>query len=535
MGQVHLGHDALGVLVPHLVVLPVHRVGQIGGGGGGVPGAHRVGLLHAGSQGGGGRGVDIGGGQQAVLVHLQPHAGDGHGQHDLIFVRHAGVRVGDGRQGLIHLVQGRGGVAGLAGAHPALGQVGVLVVVGHEDHLVAGLPQGVVIVPAVPLVGLDAHPQVLALGQRGPEGGHELGEGGAQGGAQALKVDGQTGVVPGGLHQLLHRGLAVGGAEDAGQVVPGGVHVQVVGHPRPLQGVGGQLGALGHRPLVAACAGLVQIGLAAAVQGHAGPAQADAVHLLGHADLAVGAHGVKAVEKADVRVVLVVHPHQHGRRLLAGGGVAGQEEQAAVGLLDAVDDAELIGQGDVPPVLRHVGEGQLRRRLGQGQTLVPQGAHQHDGHVLAADVVVGPEVQPRVDGPVGQGGLHGGVVPGAGHAVGEGGLLRLHHLPAEHAAQHHHKGGPVHVLAVAEGAVPLALNEAVVRGFLDNLLGPVPRGHVGIAPGRRGRHGRQSQQQTHRQKGGCNTMLHSRNTSVSGGFSPRPPQNRRPVLVSIIA
>ena len=521
MGQVCLGHDALGVLVPHLIVFPVDRVGEIGGGCGGVPGADGVGLLHPGGQGLGCGGVDIGGGQQAVLVHLQAHAGDGHGQHNLTLVRHAGVRVGDGAQGLIHLVQGGGGVAGLAGAHPALGQVGVLVVVGHENDLAADLPQGPVVVPAVPLVGLDAHPQRLLLREGGAEGGHELGEGRAQGGAQALKVDGQAGIVPGGPHQLLHCGLAVAGAENGSQVAARGVDAQVAVHPGLLQRIGGQLSALGHRPLVAPGGTLVHIGRPALVQRHAGPAQAHRVHLPGHVNLAVGAHGVEAVEKLNVRVVLLVHPHQHGRRLLAGGGVAGQEEQAAVGLGHAVDDAEFIGQGKVPPVLRHVGKGQLRRGLGQGQVLIPQGPHQHDGHVLAADVVIGAEVEPRINGAVGQGGLHGGVVPLSRGTVGEGGLLRAHHLPAEHAAQYRHKGGPVHVLPVAEGAVPLALDKAVLRGLFNDLRSPVPLGHVGIAPGGGGRDRQQGQQQTHRQKDGGNTMLHRQTTSISSGFSPR--------------
>lgn len=68
--------------------------------------------------------------------------------------------------------------------------------------------------------------------------------------------------------------------------------------------------------------------------------------------------------------------------------------------------------------------------------------HQHDRQLLPGDGLPGAErIRLPGDGPVGIGGLHRAVIPGTLVLVvriGPG--LRCYHLPAEQAAQGHHKG-----------------------------------------------------------------------------------------------
>ena len=180
--------------------------------------------------------------------------------------------------------------------------------------------------------------------------------------------------------------------------------------------------------------------------------------------------------------VPLVDPHQHGGGLLPGGGVGGEELELSVGAGDALDHADIVGNGDVARVALHIvkGEGQGGQILGQG--VVPQGPHQHHRHLLPADEVQGPEGAVGVHHVVGPGGLHGGVVPLPGAAVYVGGGGRGDHVPVKHPAQDGDKFRPGDVVADAEPAVGVALHQAVIPGLVNVGLGPVAAG-IGKSPG----------------------------------------------------
>ena len=169
---------------------------------------------------------------------------------------------------------------------------------GHEDHLVAHIPQAPVVKAGVPGVGLDAHIQGLAVGQSGPQLLHEgdiiLFYGIP---LQPLKVDGQAGVVSGGGHQGVNGlGPGVGVVDHSGHGGGGGAvgqghrvggrakDTQVVVHPMAGEVVGGGGGIGGFHPVVAVCAGGVEGGAIFAVL-QPGPAHADGVHIGGQVDL----------------------------------------------------------------------------------------------------------------------------------------------------------------------------------------------------------------------------------------------------------
>ena len=451
--------------------------------------------------------VDGGLQQHAVLVHAEPGGAEGDGQGQLAPVGHAGVRIGEIPQGLVHAVEGGDGGVGVGGAHIGLGHRGPLVVVGHEDHLVGSLPDAPVVPAVVPGVGLDADVQALVRGQ----GGAQLGEEGDEAGAgvralQGLKVDGNPRVVRRGGHQGGH-GLGPPGriahhpvhggdraAVGEGDGIPvGGVYIEVVGDAPALPIAGGGGGVGGHHPVVVVGAGGVEPRPAGRIQLHPGPAHADGVHGGGQVDLGVGGEGVEPVEPVHAAGVPLIHPHQHGGGLLPGGGVVGEELELAARPLHAGDHADVVGDGDIALVLRHVvkGEGQVGELA--GQLVVPQGPHQHDGHLLPADVVLRPEGAAGVHDAVGQGGLHIGVGPVGGGAVGEGGALRRHRVPGEHPAQHGDELHPGELPAHAEGAVGVALHQSVFLHLLDHVRGPAALGvgKGGVGGGGEGGGGKQ--------------------------------------------
>ena len=213
------------------------------------------------------------------------------------------------------------------------------------------------------------------------------------------------------------------------------------------------------------------------------------------------------MEPGGLGGVPLIGAHQHGGGLLPGGGLGGLEEELAA-LGDAADDAHGVGQGDVPPVFGHIVKGKRGAFLCGGQGLIAQGADQHHRHVLAADGVLGVEVQARVDGAVHQGRLHGRVKPVAALHVGEGGGLGLGLLPAEHPPEDGDEFAPGHIFIKAEAAVAAALHEAVFSGLFNGLNGPVALRHVGVAAlGRCGGRG-DRQQQADGQGGGEDTSFH---------------------------
>ena len=239
-----------------------------------------------------------------------------------------------------------------------------------------------------------------------------------------------------------------------------------------LEVAGGGGGVLRDVPAVSVCGSGVDGGAAVGGVLHPGPAQGHGVHVGREGDLAVRGDGVEAVEPVQPGGVALVDLHQHGGGLGPGGGEVGLEEERPV-LLDAADHADLPGQGDVALVLGHVGEGVLIPGVVLGQVLIAQGPHQHDGHLLPADLVVGAEGAAAVHDAVGPGGLHIAVGPVGGGAVDVGGGLGLLHRPAEHLAQHGDEGRPVEVLIGVERAGLIAHHQAVALGLVDDGLGPV--------------------------------------------------------------
>ena len=176
---------------------------------------------------------------------------------------------------------------------------------------------------------------------------------------------------------------------------------------------------------------------------------------------------------------LVIDPHQHGGGLLPGGAGAGVESAVP----GAAHDAQVIGQGDIPRADADVGKGAFLRPQGHGQGGVPQRAHQHHGHLLPGDGLLGAEAAlVEAEGVVGEGGLHGGEVPGACGHVGEGGGLGPFRLPAEKAHQGRDEGGAGDGLPQAEAAPAHALEEPQLPGAADALSGPVVFGHVAVPP-----------------------------------------------------
>ena len=491
-GQGELVRHAARVLIPQ----PDGHTLLCGVEGGGVAvalvvGHHGVRLGQALCHGVGGGAVDGGVGQQAVFVHLEAHGGEGDLEDDLALVLDAGLRVGDGGEGPVDVGEGgHRGVGGL-GAHVALRHAGPLVVVGHEDDLVAHLADGPVVVALVPVVGGDADVEGLACRQGGAQLGEEGDEVGLQKvGAQALEVDDDAGVVgagrsdggdglaPGGgvgEDLLQHAG---GGAVGKGDVLGGvGVDVQIVGGVIAPEIVGGSRGVGGLHPVVAVGLGGVEDRSGVAPL-HPGPAQADGVHVVGEVDLGVGGEGIEAGEEVHLGLHPLVDPVEHGGGLPPGGEGVGLEEELAVHLHTG-GETEGGGQGDVAGVVGDVGERDGGGSDVIGQGLVAQGPDQHDGHVLPGDVGQGLEELTGVHHPVGQGGLGGGIVPVVGGDVGKGGGLRGHALPAEHPLEDGDEAGPVEPLLGAEGAVIQALDEAVVGGLLNVVVGPVLRGDVG--------------------------------------------------------
>ena len=211
------------------------------------------------------------------------------------------------------------------------------------------------------------------------------------------------------------------------------------------------------------------------------------------------------MEPLGIGDVPLIHPHQHGRRLLTGGGVGGQELQGAVGPLHAVDHADVVGDGHIARVLLHIVKGQLQPGQVLGQGIVSQGPHQHNGHLAPADVVLRPEGPAGVHHIVGTGGLHGGVVPGGGGAVNVSRAGGGHHVPAEHAAQHGDKLAAGNLIPNAEGAVGIALHKAVVLRLFHHLLGPVALSIGKCRPGGE-RGGREHQQSG--QRPGADSFQH---------------------------
>ena len=119
---------------------------------------------------------------------------EGDGQSDFGAVRHPGVRVGNVLEGGVYLVKGGHGAVGVAGAQIVVGNGGPLIVVGHQDHPVANLPQGPVVKAFEPGVGLDTDKKGLILRQSGPQVGHKGGKAFPMLLPQSLKVDGKAGV-----------------------------------------------------------------------------------------------------------------------------------------------------------------------------------------------------------------------------------------------------------------------------------------------------------------------------------------------------
>src|SRR5699024_10925535 len=137
-----------------------------------------------------------------------------------------------------------------------------------------------------------------------------------------------------------------------------------------------------------------------------------------------------------------------------GGGLVGGE--AAVPY--AAHDPQVVGDGDVPPVGGHIGEGGAVAAGRPRQGGVAQGPDQHDRHLLTGDVVRGAEgAAGGGHRAVCQGGLHGGVEPPVGLHVGEGGRAGGDLVPAEQPHQGGDKSGPGDGLSPAEEAVADAL------------------------------------------------------------------------------
>ena len=101
--------------------------------------------------------------------------------------------------------------------------------------------------------------------------------------------------------------------------------------------------------------------------------------------------------------VALIAPHQHGGSLLPGGREGGQKFQLVL-FLHPIDDVQMVGDGNVPPVFRHIGEGKVGTFQAFGQRAVAQPPHQHHRHFRAGDVVVGPEGPGTVDGVMVSGG-----------------------------------------------------------------------------------------------------------------------------------
>ena len=235
--------------------------------------------------------------------------------------------------------------------------------------------------------------------------------------------------------------------------------------------------ALGDAELVAALGGGVERGPAIGGPGHPAPAQADRVKGFGQLDLAVGGDSVEGVGPLRGGVELVVDPHQHGGGLLPGGGAVRGEGGGGV----AVDDAHIIGNGDIAPVRGHVGEGEGVGVL--GQVVIPQGPHQHDRHLPAGDGLVRAEVAAGVHRAGGRSGVDGLPGPVAGE-IGEG--VRRSGLPAEHPGQNGNKLGPAHGPAHAEEVRIYTIHEAVAAGGGDRVPGPAGGGQIGEGPMGRG-------------------------------------------------
>ena len=232
------------------------------------------------------------------------------------------------------------------------------------------------------------------------------------------------------------------------------------------------------------------------------------------------------MEPVQLGGVPLVHPHQHGGGLLPGGGVAGQELELAARPGHAGDHADVVGDGDVPPVVRHVVKGQLQPGQGLGQRAVAQGPHQHDRHLLPADIVLRTESAAGVHHAVGQGGLHIGVGPVRGGAVGKRGRARGGGIPAEHAAEHGHKLAPGQLLPHAEGAVGVAVHQAIALRLFDDLCGPGAL-RVGKCGAGRGGEGCGAQKQNGGQGCRTETVFHNNKPPCSKAINsivPNPAQ-----------
>ena len=433
------------------------------------------------------------GNQQTLLISLPGDGGAADGQNQLVRVLYALVRVQGRAQGVVDGGDGGQGRVLVVGGAKEAGEVLGMVVVGHQNDLVRQFSNGpavvAVIVHAVGGGGHHGHVERQIPGlQSRVQGGEKLGEALPLGGAEPLKVNGhalvgvgvQAVIGPAHLrHDRLHRlGAALGSGEQV-RKSGGGIHIYAQMEPDPgaLELLNGGGIALGDAELVAALGGGVERGPAIGGPGHPAPAQADRVKGFGQLDLAVGGDGVESVGPLRGGVELVVDPHQHGRSLLPGGGAVRGEGGGGA----AVDDAKVIGHGDVPPVCGHVGEGEGVGVL--GQMVISQGPHQHDRHLPAGDGLVRAEGAAGVHRAGGSGGVDGLPGPVAGE-IGEG--VRRWGLPAEHPGEDSDELGPAHGFAHAEVVRIHAVHEAVAAGGGDRLPGPAGGGQVGEGPVGRG-------------------------------------------------
>ena len=220
-------------------------------------------------------------------------------------------------------------------------------------------------------------------------------------------------------------------------------------------------------------------------------------------------------------VIAVIQPDQHDRRLLPGGSLIRGEG----GGRSAVHQPQLMGHGDIAHVGGHISEGH-GQVLGQtGDGAVAHSPHQHDRQLLPGDGLPGAErIRLPGDGPVGIGGLHRAVIPGTLVLVvriGPG--LRCYHLPAEQAAQGHHKGPPGHGSPQAEAGGRLPLEQAQVHSPTDGVRRPVALRHVGKAGGGRcrGRRQRRCHQQGAEQRAGTEPLQSSFHVVILRSFSVR--------------
>ena len=185
-----------------------------------------------------------------------------------------------------------------------------------------------------------------------------------------------------------------------------------------------------------------------------------------------------------------------------------------------------MGHGDIAHVGGHISEGH-GQVLGQtGDGAVAHGPHQHDRHLLPADIVLRTESAAGVHHAVGQGGLHIGVGPVRGGAVGKRGRARGGGIPAEHAAEHGHKLAPGQLLPHAEGAVGVAVHQAIALRLFDDLCGPGAL-RVGKCGAGRGGEGCGAQKQNGGQGCRTETVFHNNKPPCSKAINsivPNPAQ-----------